>query len=86
MKVTTLLRNAAQAGKPKPMSADHTQYHHMPTVGALASHYESRKLTATGLLEEVQRCCSRSVSYALTAQAQADISSEPRDLFWFANS
>jgi hypothetical protein len=32
VRATALLRNAAQAGKPKPMSADHTLYHHEPTV------------------------------------------------------
>ncbi|KIR27898.1 hypothetical protein I307_02818 [Cryptococcus deuterogattii 99/473] len=28
---TALLRNAANAAKPKPMSADHTKYHLAPT-------------------------------------------------------
>nr|XP_019014814.1 uncharacterized protein I206_00900 [Kwoniella pini CBS 10737]OCF53595.1 hypothetical protein I206_00900 [Kwoniella pini CBS 10737] len=31
VRATSILRNAANAGKPKPMSADHTLYHAMPT-------------------------------------------------------
>lgn len=38
MRATTMLRNAAQATKPKPMSADHTQYHHEATVNHILAN------------------------------------------------
>ncbi|WWD09510.1 hypothetical protein V865_007635 [Kwoniella europaea PYCC6329] len=31
VRATSIIRNASNAGKPKPMSADHTLYHAMPT-------------------------------------------------------
>ncbi|WWC86364.1 uncharacterized protein L201_001239 [Kwoniella dendrophila CBS 6074] len=31
VRATSIIRNAANAGKPKPMSSDHTLYHAMPT-------------------------------------------------------
>lgn len=50
---TALLRNAANAAKPKPMSADHTKYHLAPTVSVLSALDVSMLIGRAGLLEKV---------------------------------
>lgn len=71
MRAAAVLRNAA---KPKPMSADHTQYHLAPTVGQRVYKLTNRfglifnlkyRADPIGFLEEVPRCRRRYVHHGL---------------------
>ncbi|WWD17769.1 hypothetical protein CI109_102210 [Kwoniella shandongensis] len=83
VRATTILRNAANAGKPKPMSADHTLYHVTPT-GFWKKFHKAMVVNpdiSSGLpipeLNRYPQPASRPETYATPATKASDVAFNP---------